>query len=557
MPIPAHNDPSDDRLIRRHLDGELSDSEFNEFEQRLMTDASFRRRFVQLSDLESAMAELLASGQVQTVATPVDRTRNGMIQVIAMSVLATTVAGLILFVVLNKWSNRQGAQPIASSDVLEKSAAPQQMKIVLDAPSIPPVAVITATNDAFEGTLKVGQRMLPGTFSFRKGLVQLEFMSGAVVALEGPAEIRIESQSRATLVSGRATTRVPDRARGFVLNGPNSAIVDLGTEFQMGVDQSGVTDVAVTNGEIELSLLGDDGNTLVSQRVTENGSVRLDRSSESLKLRSDEIARSFPVISAPAETPLVVPAEYADDVRRLEPVLYWRFEDGAVDVPGNESDGAHVGEVRHGESQSSLMLVDGHVKFEREKGLRFIQTKEAIDQLGTGPVSFEFWMRPDDLQHATCLGVFPDDERPGVTHLNVVEIVTNTFLVHEPGAVRFLVRSPPGQGPKDAQEFNAFTPSLCTPGRWQHVVAVWDQSEVRLYSNGHLHRQISVQTPQSPGRFHVIIGQLKPHRNERQFSGALDEVAVYRRALSDDDVKRHFDIISKQNHGRLVSETSR
>ncbi len=108
MPIPAHNDPSDDRLIRRHLDGELSDSEFNEFEQRLMTDASFRRRFVQLSDLESAMAELLASGQVQTVATPVDRTRNGMIQVIAMSVLATTVAGLILFVVLNKWSNRQG-----------------------------------------------------------------------------------------------------------------------------------------------------------------------------------------------------------------------------------------------------------------------------------------------------------------------------------------------------------------------------------------------------------------------------------------------------------------
>jgi hypothetical protein len=124
-------------------------------------------------------------------------------------------------------------------------------------------------------------------------------------------------------------------------------------------------------------------------------------------------------------------------------------------------------------------------------------------------------------------------------------VVSDTFLIHEPGAVRFLVRSPPERDAKFG--INAFTPGLCAPGQWQHVAAVWDVSEIRLYFNGQLMRRVSTDQTFGDGRFHVIVGQLKPYVTERQFSGAIDEFAIYRRALTDQDVQRHFQHIAVDN----------
>jgi hypothetical protein len=330
-----------------------------------------------------------------------------------------------------------------------------------------------------------------------------------------------------------------------VLNGPSAAIFDLGTEFQMSVGKDGVTDVAVTDGEVELSLIGDDGNTLVSRRMHESGAVRLSGAVGEIESRPFEKDTSFPLVQKLPSPSLNVSPGYVNSVMGLSPLIYWRFEKPTSEIISNSSSDAANGIIHYGGKADSVQVIDGHVQFTRESGLRYVRTQNAIEGLGETPLTIEFWMRPDDMEHSTCLGVYPDNESPGVTHLNVIEIVTNTFLIHEPGAVRFLVRSPPGE--VSNYEVNAFTSGVCVPGQWQHVVAIWDEREIRLYYNGRLERLIEVERPPSPGAFHLILGQLKPHRTERQFSGGIDELAVYQRILTPEEIEDHFRMLATLN----------
>lgn len=561
--------PSDDRLIRRHLDGELSDVEFSAINDRLRTDAAFRHRYVQLADLETAMIDLLTSGQMnpQPVSDP-PASRQLTMHVCLSAIAGLLVAAGTYFLISRSGDKTQPFGPVSkvvsSNESTSRNADSKSVSSANDRNDLPgsdsikpadallPAAVIVSVDEDFDGTEKVGQRLLPGSMKFGSGQVQIEFMSGATVSLSGPAELLIKSRKEATLMSGRATTHVSDRARGFVLNGPNAAVVDLGTEFQMSVSDDGITDVAVTEGEIELSLLGDDGNTLVSQRIDESGSVRLNRNTDELEMRAFEPGDSFPSVSSLPKTALVVSHEYVDAVLEDGPEIFWRFEDASLEFITDSSEAGTKGLIHRGAVPATLDVTGGNVEFQREQGIRYIRTDESIDGLGNGPLTFEFWMRPNDLQHSTCLAVYPDDANPGVNHLNVIEIVTDTFLIHEPGAMRFLVRSPPSVGPSHG--VNAFTPSVCTPGQWQHVVAVWDESDIRLYFNGRQERQIDVRQPYISGKFHIILGQLKPFRNERQFAGAIDEVAVYRKVISAEDIKRHFELISNLNPN-FVSQT--
>ena len=406
-------------------------------------------------------------------------------------------------------------------------------------------AVVVATSPDCDSDLKTGQRVMPGPLTLGQGQILIEFMSGAKVAVSGPAWLNIESQLQATVRYGQVATYVPERARGFVLNGPRTAIVDLGTEFNMNVNDDGVTDVSVTDGEVELSLLGDDGNTLVSQRLAESNTVRLNSPPGSMEPLAFDKNQAFPDLHKLPETNLHVSSEYVSHVASLSPEIYWRFEDSSTDqVRDHSANGVHA--IRMYRPEDTVATVqNGSLRLKPSSQSRYAQTLQPIENFGQGPLTFEFWMRPDHLGHATCLAVYADEGKPGEHHLSVIEIVTNTFLIHEPGAVRFLMRSPPSRH----SEFgvNAFSHSVCTPGQWQHVVAVWNTDSIQLYFNGHMVRHVSVGQPDCPGKFHIILGQLDPVRVERQFSGALDEVAVYRRALSLSEVQLHYQMMTTAN----------
>jgi hypothetical protein len=83
-----------------------------------------------------------------------------------------------------------------------------------------------------------------------KGLLVLEFKSGAEITLNGPATFIATSDMSAQLVNGELSARVPPRARGFRIETHAGDFVDLGTEFGLLVADNGDVETHVFKGQV-------------------------------------------------------------------------------------------------------------------------------------------------------------------------------------------------------------------------------------------------------------------------------------------------------------------
>ncbi len=81
------------------------------------------------------------------------------------------------------------------------------------------------------------------------GCAELVFTGGAHVVIQGPAQFVITSGSAVRLMSGKLVANVP--GGGFVVNTPTASVKDLGTEFGVGVEGDGQTQVDVFKGKVQ------------------------------------------------------------------------------------------------------------------------------------------------------------------------------------------------------------------------------------------------------------------------------------------------------------------
>ena len=77
------------------------------------------------------------------------------------------------------------------------------------------------------------------------GLVNIEFVSGAQVVLQGPAQFVLEGENSLKLLRGRLAACVSKGAEGFAVYAPGLEVVDLGTEFGVAVGQGKDSDTEV------------------------------------------------------------------------------------------------------------------------------------------------------------------------------------------------------------------------------------------------------------------------------------------------------------------------
>jgi len=81
--------------------------------------------------------------------------------------------------------------------------------------------------------------------------------------------------------------------------------------------------------------------------------------------------------------------------------------------------------------------------------------------------------------------------------------------------------------------------SYLTAGQWQHWVEVYDitNDTIKFYLDGKEQTLIDVYE-----RFYTNGGTLRigARETERYFNGAIDEVRIYNRALSADEIKTHY-----------------
>ncbi|MGH7255973.1 MAG: LamG domain-containing protein, partial [Nitrospirales bacterium] len=76
-------------------------------------------------------------------------------------------------------------------------------------------------------------------------------------------------------------------------------------------------------------------------------------------------------------------------------------------------------------------------------------------------------------------------------------------------------------------------------GTWTHAVGTYDGTTERLYINGVLSNSFDAAVPGLPQEDASVIGYW-PSAVSDFFNGRVDDVRIYNRALTDDEIKRLY-----------------
>jgi ferric-dicitrate binding protein FerR (iron transport regulator) len=111
-------------------------------------------------------------------------------------------------------------------------------------PSLGRVTRLSGTAWSPDATVK------PGRLDLATGFAEITLTNGIRLVLESPVTIHLLSTSHARLERGRVVAHVPPAGRGFTVETPRARLIDLGTEFGVGIFENGETEVQVFLGEV-------------------------------------------------------------------------------------------------------------------------------------------------------------------------------------------------------------------------------------------------------------------------------------------------------------------
>ena len=422
---------------------------------------------------------------------------------------------------------------VATAPFFHKDANVQSLKAAKIA------SVENVNGVAFFDDSKVvdGEELAAGMLQVESGSIDVRFRHGTMLLVEGPAELSIDSDMQVSLQRGRLAARVSEDAHGFTVLGPDAAVVDLGTEFAMAVED-GDSWVEVYDGEVDVALLNEDGQAWKSRELTPSGPVRIVASKGQILDGSPPLA--LPRLAEVIPEGLAVPGEYVKAILRSNPAHYWRFEEtdsGQVDdLVGNAAI----------EILGGTQIRDGGLYFpggSKHHGLAVVS--EPHPSLISNEFTIEAWVNPAFAQRRSVVEIrqkYPDselDDRLYALRLQPAQHQT----IHPEKTFQFNSHLWPYG---EEGHVCAFSMSRYRPSSWHHVVAVRHETRVEVYLNGGKAQAAPVpRMDPNPPSTTITIGGSSHRQGERPsrgryFKGMVDEIAVYPKALSAEEVAEHY-----------------
>jgi hypothetical protein len=135
------------------------------------------------------------------------------------------------------------------------------------------IATIAGGVDAeFGDGVSLGSRLRPGTLRLNKGIAQVVFDRGAVVVLQGPAELELVDAGACRLVSGSLAADVVPDANGFSVGAGDIQIYERDARFGLRTGPQMATEVHALGGGLDLvGFRGADG---LKRRLAEGEAIR-------------------------------------------------------------------------------------------------------------------------------------------------------------------------------------------------------------------------------------------------------------------------------------------
>ncbi|MEN6407402.1 MAG: LamG-like jellyroll fold domain-containing protein [Thermoguttaceae bacterium] len=389
--------------------------------------------------------------------------------------------------------------------------------------------------------VSTGTRVALGSqFALASGLVEIAYDSGAKVVLQGPAMFTIESENGGFLSTGKLTGKiVSETARGLAIRTPTATVVDLGTEFGVAVQPSGVTSTHVFRGVVEVRHAAADSSQSRSFRLAKNESMSLeDRVASDGRRR---LAVSWDTADPTAfvsfrqfEEKLVLQrsrvARWQAHSRRLrndpDLVAYYTFEprpDNSNVLPNLSSVGSRLDAEIKG-----AQWVDGRLPGKHALRFHGVDVNDRVilpepDRFNfPGAFTVAIWFRVERFTEPwqTLISKGGFESWRLHRHRNTGGLDFSTT-----DGVRAI-----------GQEANV------ADGRWHLAVAVYEPVEDGAVKSLYIDGRLEAAKPLSSIRKSDKAVQLGGNdsagasRNLRNFEGEIDEVAFFSRALSAEEV---------------------
>jgi hypothetical protein len=270
-----------EELVIAWEENQMTSDQMVEFKQLLSTNAEARQRLVETGVLGSvARARVMAWNQAGMGQTSVTSNTQRSAK---LDWRIFAVAACIAFVIL--------PFVIRTSSVPATVVAPAEPRYLAHVLSAEAAVWLNGL-----GPVDVGDNLKESTLELKSGRVELRFMNGALVAIQGPSKFRLVNENIISLMNGRLSADVPPRAVGFTVETPITLVRDLGTRFGVAVEENGTTETHVFEGEVSVTpIRATEAKTNEQRLHAPNG----------LSIKSDE--RSLVTIKAnPAAFPLPV-----------------------------------------------------------------------------------------------------------------------------------------------------------------------------------------------------------------------------------------------------------
>jgi len=415
---------------------------------------------------------------------------------------------------------------------------------------------------------------LGDTFCLAAGQLEITYDSGARVILQGPATYQVDAPDGGFLSVGKLTARLEKRgergeerekkkvasgqwsvaseersggrvqgtvvanhkseiinhkfvAPSFAVRTPNATVTDLGTEFGVYVQKNSAVEVQVFQGCVEVAPNGRNAKTAAfsfpKQRVTAGEAYRFAKS------------EAIPLAASARPTFLRQLATH-DPNRRLcfGLVAYWAFDD-AANLGKNSVGSGDLDPVNSPEYCETGKLGGSLKLFGRARNsiLAFHNGQGVPTGVPTGKssCSISAWLRPNPLQESSSkMGILSwGDWKTMHANVYVIGRMSGNDFVQN-----YWVNN-------DERDAYAFVDKETFSQGWHHVVCTYDKGLCRIFVDGQWRgsRGSSICPEFGGNNFAVGRGWFYNSPGE-VFDGCLDEIAIWNRELSDDDIRQLF-----------------
>tara|TARA_R110002111_G_scaffold261826_1_gene335755 strand:- start:4601 stop:6292 length:1692 start_codon:yes stop_codon:yes gene_type:complete len=363
--------PEFEQLLNRLLnsqDGELSNSDFEEFQNFLCSDPQAVQYYFEYSDINAAiqadmsehlkMLEEIAIGEIAP--EPLSGREPQVIREVpaerrtpVINYFLVAAASLMFFLAM-EW--------MTSGDFLWKQTPDTIAKSEIT--DLPYVATLTRSTDCVWGGKFLpefsGQRLLTEDLVLEQGVAEFRFDSGVRLVIEGPTKIELVTSCCANIEYGTVVLHGYEPTPEFSLVTPRLTFHDIGTEYGAKIDQDGEVELHVFEGAVRVDS-NQKNEQFAEAIVIQEGQARhlKQNAVDDIPLKSENFKREVPgapkKLQALQQELQVYDSFHPPVISDLEHLSEWQDTGIGWENPWRKQQG-HSGELATGDSHPRKSL---------------------------------------------------------------------------------------------------------------------------------------------------------------------------------------------------------